>query len=148
MSVLMDIQCHVLPIESGNLLIPSTLVADEIAVEVTGKSHELSWRNRTIKLMSYTEICNVESEAKQPYRAVVLRSLSRVKDLPFYALAMEGFAHTVTVNQNTLVLSNQKVCDITTCAAKVGSLECLIPDLPMIEGRVLESYMQGRVVPV
>lgn len=146
MGLLMDIQCHVLPIESGNLLIPSSLVVDEIAVEVTGESHELSWRNRTIKLMSYSEICHTVSEAKQPYRAVVLRSISKVSELPFYALAMEGFAHTVTVNQNTLVFNDQQVCDITTCAAKVGSLECLIPDLPMIEGRVLDSNFQATPV--
>lgn len=145
MSLLMDIQCHVLPIESGNLLIPSSLVVDEIAVDATSDTHALLWRNRTIKLMSYTEICHIAREAKQPYRAVVLRSISTVAELPFYALAIEGFSHTVTANQNSLVFSDQQVCAITTCAAKVGSLECLLPDLPKVEQRILASRRQGSL---
>ncbi|CAA6821277.1 MAG: Unknown protein [uncultured Thiotrichaceae bacterium] len=146
MSLLMDIQCHVLPIEQGNLLIPSSLVVDEIVVDVTSETHEFSWRNRTIKLVSYSEVRKAASEAKQPYRAVVLRSLSTVKELPFYALAIEGFSHSVTANQNNLVLSDQKTCEITTCAAKIGSLVCMIPDLPMIEQRVLSCYYQSTLV--
>lgn len=143
MSLLMDIECHVLPIESGNLLIPSSLVVDEIPVELAGETHELSWRNRTIRLMSYCEICDSVTEAKQPYRAVVIRSLSAVSELPFYALAIEGFSHTVTANQNTLVLSHQSSSDMTTCTAKVGSLACMIPDLPMVERKVLNSYREA-----
>lgn len=130
-----ELKCQVIPVESGSLLVPENLVEEVVILEERDTQQEITWRSRTIPIVQN------DSNDKPTTRVVVLRSVMGYSGLPFIAIATDGIPHMVTVSADSLTYAPEAEVGKTKCAlaatyAHVGSLVCVIPDLPKLESRI------------
>lgn len=124
--------CWVVPMESGNMLVPDNLVVEVVMTEDTDTQQYIHWRNRQVPIFQNT------LNTKITTRVAVLRTVMGYQDLPFVAVAVNGIPHALHISPDTLseVDISEKPCNIAASYTCVGSLDCFIPDLPKIENSI------------
>ncbi len=126
--------CWIIPTEGGNLLVPDNLVAEVVVLEDSDTQQHISWRNRSVPIYQN------EINDKITTRVVVLRAVMGYQGLPFIAVAVDGIPHALQVTPDALseVETPEAQCKVAASYTRVGSLDCVIPDLPKIENLLRE----------
>ena len=129
----LNIPCHIIPVEAGNLLLPEHLVAEIVMLEDTDTQESLVWRNRTIPII------DTNSRNKLTTRVAVIKAVMGYQGLPYIGIATNGIPYPLTVNPDLLseLTEEGQTCDIAASYVKVGNLDCIVPDLPKVERRTL-----------
>ncbi|MEE9303439.1 MAG: hypothetical protein V3U84_06605 [Thiotrichaceae bacterium] len=132
-----ELRCQIIPVETGNLLIPEQLVAEVVTLEGADSQKNLSWRNRVVPIVPNTDFNKLTT------RVAIIKTIMGYEGMPFIAIPTDGIPHAVDINSSTLgeVLVENQNCSIAAGYGRVGSLNCVIIDLPK-----LESVMQKKSV--
>lgn len=131
------LKCHIIPLKAGNLLVPEHLVAEVITLErpsSEGDDDRVAWRNRSVPILDN----NDNNEAAT--RVAVIKSVIGYQDLPYVAIATDGIPYPIVVDPESLSeLSEEgQDCGIAASYVRVGSLDCIVPDLPKVERLILK----------
>ena len=127
--------CQIIPVETGNLLIPECLVAETITLEEVDSQKDISWKNRTVPIVSNSNFNKLTT------RVSIIKTVMGYKEIPFIAIPTDGIPHTVSINPTTLIDVSEvkKDCTIAASYGRVGSLDCIIVDLPKIENAMVKE---------
>ncbi len=131
-----ELLCQIIPVETGSLLIPDQLVAEVVILEDIDTQKSLVWRNRTVPIVPNTSLNKLTT------RVAIIKTVMGYKGMPFIAIPTDGIPHSLGINPTTLgeVPASNKNCSIAAGYGRVGSLDCVIIDLPK-----LESGMQKKL---
>ncbi len=135
MSTEIELQCLIIPMEVGNLLVPESLVAEIVLLEDSDTQQSIYWRNRRVPIYRGDTI------SKLVTRVAVLRAVMGYSDLPFVAIAIDGIPYTLPITPDSLteLPPVDDDCQIAASYTRVGSLDCMIPDLPKVEQMVMKD---------
>jgi len=134
----------VVPVGLGNLIIPENLMVEMIHIEEQDESSPvnwLDWQGKNIPLISLEALCVVDSQIESNKHCIILNTLLDNDELAFIAIQSKGSPHTVEVTEATLRddhKKNEQRCPYIASHVRVGSIPCMIPDLPAIETVILE----------
>lgn len=133
--------CYIIPIEAGNLLVPEHLVAEIVPLVGTDSEHKLVWRGRVVPIFQDS------NKSKLATRVAIIRTVMNYTGLPFIAIVMDGISHSLAVTPDLLSKSSKedvKECSFAASYGTVGSLDCIIPDLPRVE-RIVQEMLSVTV---
>ncbi len=124
-----ELLCQIIPVEIGNLLIPDQLVAEVVMLEDVDTQKSLVWRNRTVPIVSNTNFNKLTT------RVAIIKTVMGYKGMPFIAIPTDGIPHSLGISPTMLgeVSAGSKNCSIAAGYGRVGSLDCVIVDLPKLE---------------
>ncbi len=130
----LHLECYIIPVKAGNLLVPEHLVAEIITLKNVDNDGNLAWRNR------FVPIIDNKDNTKTATRVVVIKSVMGYQGLPYIAIATDGIPYPVIVKPDLLseLSVENQVYDMAASHVRVGSLDCIVPDLPKVERRVLK----------
>lgn len=139
------IACLILALESHNLLVPQSLVAEpglddtstppvEAPAWLTGV---FEWQNRHLTVIDFERLCGTGEPSGRARRLVVLRAIGGYADIVFYALRVKGVPHPIRVAPDDLQALPDGVPE--DCRkwvqgrVQVAGITCDIPDVDAIE---------------
>ncbi len=137
MSAQTELMCQIIPVETGNLLIPDQLVEDVVMLEDTDSQNNIIWRGRRVPITMNSNFNKLTT------RVSIIKTVMGYKSLPFLAIPTDGIPYPVSVSSNTLddVPENKKTCSIAAGYARVGSLDCVVVDLPKLESMMCTNLV-------
>ena len=131
-----DLKCHIIPVKAGNLLVPEHLIAEIVTLDDSDNEGNIAWRNRIVPIIDNND------NSKVATRVVVIKSVMGYQRLPYIAIATDGIPYPIVVNPDLLseleLSAEDQVCDIAASYVRVGSLDCIVPDLPKVERQILK----------
>jgi len=138
----LHLKCHIIPVKAGNLLVPAHLVAEIVTLEDSDSEKNVAWRNRSVPILD-----NNNDSSKVATRIAVIKSVMGYQGLPYIAIATDGIPYPIVVDPDSLneLSAEGKVCDIAASYVRVGSLDCIVPDLPKVERQILKRLTPSSV---
>lgn len=135
MSMKSELKCQIIPVETGNLLIPECLVAEVVMLEGVDTQQSLFWRNRAVPIIPNNNFNKLTT------RVLIVKTVMGYQEIPFIAIPTDGIPHSVTIDSTTLgkVAEDKQSCSIAAGYGQVGSLDCVIIDLPKLERGMLNK---------
>ena len=131
---IVPIKCLIIPVKAGNLLVPEHLVAEIVTLEGSDTEDSVAWRNRSVPIHDNNE------NNKAATRVAVIKSVMGYQGLPYIAIATDGIPYPIVVDPDSLkeLPEEGQHCDMAASYAKVGSLDCIVPDLAKVERLILK----------
>lgn len=150
------IRSQVIPIGGDNLVLPNAAVAEVIqataAMAVSGVPDWflglLSWRERTIALLSFELACKQPEPVTSPRgKIVVLNALGGNPQLNFFALVTQGVPQLIQVDENRIAPIEHETEGNPLILSRVivNGEPAIIPNLDALEKMLLackDQWMQ------
>lgn len=143
-----------IPLTGNALLIPNTVVAEVTESESPRPvSHApnwllgmISWRGRSIPVISFERLLGGEPGAVNNGRIVVLNTLNGNTEVPFLALMASGIPRLTQVSEAMLeaVPGHSEQDGPVLCTARFEGIEIMIPDIDMLEKMLLHLGIRVR----
>lgn len=135
-----------IPLSERDLLLPNVAVAelidyqDSIADASAPKWYlgQISWRNRSLALMSFEAACGSRARVGPRARIVVLNALGGRADLKFIALLTQGIPRSCTLDSQ-LSYVDVTLSELEMAAVQVGDTVARVPDLVALEQMLVDS---------
>ena len=133
------IHCVIVPIESTNILLPNTVVAEVIRFTepepVKGSPEwllgHITWQAWRVPVIDYACLIGLEiDENPQGTRIMVVKSLLQGEQLPYIGLVASGLPKLVTVSAGMLI--EDPKLELTTglfSEVTVNNKQAMIPDI-------------------
>lgn len=141
-----DIHSLLLPVQGGQLLLPSAAVAEIVEYHAPTVVEDapswclgkVSWRGLQIPLLSYEAFVGDELPAEQSrLRIAVLNTLNRNADSPFVGVVLRGIPRLLTVGAgNVAVASDVEPVGGVLSRVQAGGEAAMIPDIDALERSV------------
>ena len=134
-----NIRSLLIPLSEGNLLLPSVTVAEVLPYSSPEKIQGpawlvgvLHWRDQTIPVIRLETIANIEINAEQASRRIVIfYGLENTQN--FYAIITQNMPRTLIVTKS--LLTEAKITDIKGLVAsvKIDGQQAWLPDYEYLE---------------
>lgn len=136
----------ILPLSDRNLLLPNVAVAELIDYQDCSAGRDapewylgpISWRQRTLPLLSFEAACGGRTLVGGRARIVVLNALGGRDDLKFIALLTQGIPRSCKVD-NQLSYVDVPLDALELAAVQVGETVAKIPDLVGLEQWLVDA---------
>lgn len=136
----------ILPLSDRNLLLPNVAVAELIDYQDCSAESDapewylgpISWRHRTLPLLSFEAACGGRTRVGGRARIVVLNALGGRDDLKFIALLTQGIPRSCKVD-NQLSYVDVPLNELELAAVQVGDTIAKIPDLVGLEQWLVDA---------
>ncbi len=107
---LSELACVLIPLEQGQLLLPSVCVAEIMPwrrIKVLPEAPEwclglLGWRGETVPVVRFEHLNRPAGEGRKPGRCLVVMNRTEGGAVPFYALAAENLPRLVQLSEADL----------------------------------------------
>lgn len=145
-----------LPMKGFYVVLPQSAVAEIVSkpelVDLEGSAGWFkglfNWRSEMLAVVSLEELCSWQSDQQDAgSQIVILHALEDVLEVDFYALELQAIPRPISLESNSLTLS-EKAVESDECIAStvlVSGHAAIIPDLNRIEHRVQEQMVKrGR----
>ncbi|MGV6817031.1 MAG: chemotaxis protein CheW [Thiotrichales bacterium] len=146
------LQALIVPVQTMNLVIPQSMVAEILAVpavtEIDGPawlSGIIEWRAMEIPLISVDALCQAgrPGERKRARRAAVLQCLDNYDELQYYAIEINSIPHPVRLGETDFQqLNDDNSCEIVEQMVIVAGVRCAIPGFEDLEARAVSASAQ------
>ena len=144
-----SLPCMILPIQGGELLVPSVTIAEVASVapifpDNSGPDWFLghySWRNKRVPLISYEKLTRDHGGGINPNgRIVLFHNTGDNSEIGFLAIPTQGVPQEVNVSPDDLNGSqgNVPLSAYETLSVKVAGEEMVIPNMAALENAYLE----------
>ncbi|MDY7562815.1 chemotaxis protein CheW [Pseudomonas sp. 10B1] len=135
-----------LPLSDRCLLLPNIAVAELIDYQDSKAEPDapnwylgpISWRNRTLPLLSFEAACGARTRVGGRARIVVLNALGGRDELKFIALLTQGIPRSCKVDSQLSYVDVQ-LAELELAAVQVGDTIAKIPDLVGLEEWLVEA---------
>ena len=136
----------ILPLSDRNLLLPNVAVAELIDYQDCSADSDapqwylgqISWRQRSLPLLSFEAACGGRTLVGGRARIVVLNALGGRDDLKFIALLTQGIPRSCKVD-NQLSYVDVPLNDLELAAVQIGDTIAKIPDLVGLEQWLVDA---------
>ncbi|OCR26659.1 chemotaxis protein [Pseudomonas syringae] len=136
----------ILPLSDRNLVLPNVAVAELIDYQDSCADLDapewylgsISWRQRTLPLLSFEAACGGRTRVGGRARIVVLNALGDHDDLKFIALLIQGIPRSCKLDSQ-LSYVDVPLAELELAAVQVGETLARIPDLVGLEQWVVEA---------
>jgi chemotaxis signal transduction protein len=136
----------ILPLSDRNLLLPNVAVAELIDYQDCSADSDapewylgpISWRQRSLPLLSFEAACGGRTRVGGRARIVVLNALGGRDELKFIALLTQGIPRSCKVD-NQLSYVDMPLDELELAAVQVGETVAKIPDLVALEQRLVDA---------
>ena len=136
----------ILPLSDRNLLLPNVAVAELIDYQNCSADSDapdwylgpISWRQRTLPLLSFEAACGGRTRVGGRARIVVLNALGGRDELKFIALLTQGIPRSCKVD-NQLSYVDVPLNELELAAVQVGETVAKIPDLVGLEQWLVDA---------
>ncbi|EPJ82280.1 MULTISPECIES: chemotaxis protein CheW [Pseudomonas] len=136
----------ILPLSDRNLVLPNVAVAELIDYQDSSADLDapewylgpISWRQRTLPLLSFEAACGGRTRVGGRARIVVLNALGNHDDLKFIALLIQGIPRSCKLDSQ-LSYVDVPLAELELAAVQVGETLARIPDLVGLEQWVVEA---------
>lgn len=143
------VRCLLLPLRGMSLLVPNTCVAEIAEYETPVPTPHapnwmqgmLMWRGSSIPVISFEQLLGNDEQVRGSHlRMAIFNSFSGNRNLPFYAIELQGIPQIINVREEDLVQREQQHADLAPiqCRVVVEGEESIIPDLDIVEGMLLQ----------
>ena len=134
------------PLSDRHLLLPNVAVAELIDYQDSSADLDapewylgpISWRQRTLPLLSFEAACGGRTRVGGRARIVVLNALGNHDDLKFIALLIQGIPRSCKLDSQ-LSYVDVPLAELELAAVQVGETLARIPDLVGLEQWVVEA---------
>ncbi|MFK7702814.1 chemotaxis protein CheW [Pseudomonas caspiana] len=136
----------ILPLSDRNLLLPNVAVAELIDYQDCSADSDapdwylgpISWRQRTLPLLSFEAACGGRTLVGGRARIVVLNALGGRDELKFIALLTQGIPRSCKVD-NQLSYVDVPLDALELAAVQIGETVAKIPDLVGLEQWLVDA---------
>lgn len=142
------VRSQLIPIEGDNLILPNTVIAEVIfytqpePVEnapawLLGR---LSWRDRSIALISFELACGQAQPAPNPRaKIVVVNAIGGNPEISFFAIATQGLPQLLLIDESKIasVHNESESSELILSRVNINGESAIIPDLDILEGMLL-----------
>ncbi|MCD5987608.1 MULTISPECIES: chemotaxis protein CheW [Pseudomonas] len=136
----------ILPLSDRNLLLPNVAVAELIDYQDCSADSDapawylgpISWRQRTLPLLSFEAACGGRTLVGGRARIVVLNALGGRDELKFIALLTQGIPRSCKVD-NQLSYVDVPLDALELAAVQIGETIAKIPDLVGLEQWLVDA---------
>ncbi|MCD5970461.1 chemotaxis protein CheW [Pseudomonas quasicaspiana] len=136
----------ILPLSDRNLLLPNVAVAELIDYQDCSAGSDapewylgpISWRQRTLPLLSFEAACGGRTLVGGRARIVVLNALGGRDELKFIALLTQGIPRSCKVD-NQLSYVDVPLDALELAAVQIGETIAKIPDLVGLEQWLVDA---------
>ncbi|WP_163836147.1 chemotaxis protein CheW [Spartinivicinus ruber] len=135
------------PIQDKMLLVPNVTIAELINFEKPNASGDtpdwhlgqLTWREQTIPVVSF-EIANGEEYRGDTSnaRVAIVNGITGQRELPFYAIIVQGIPHSVKLTENEIVKQDENLGEVEMLAVQASGEPAVIPNLDKLEKMILD----------
>lgn len=143
-----SVRCLLLPLHKMMLLVPNTVVAEVMefkGVESAANmpqwlSGMLSWRGRSVPVISFERLLGLDSATRsEGRRYVICNTLHGSHRVPFFALEVMGIPHLAMVKNEQLAQDEANVQSEPTILAnlRLNEESVIVPNIDVME-RMLE----------
>jgi chemotaxis signal transduction protein len=130
----------ILPLSDRNLILPNVAVAELIDYQDCTADPDapewylgpISWRQRTLPLLSFEAACGGRTRVGGRARIVVLNALGGRNDLKFIALLIQGIPRSCKLDSQ-LSYVDVPLAELELAAVQIGETLARIPDLVGLE---------------
>ncbi len=139
-----EIRGVLLPLRSGQLLLPNSSVAEVIGYrepDVEGEAGEswlvgwLTWRQLRLPLVDFDRLLGVSDETPGTRaRIAICHTLGGDPEFPYIGLRLQSIPHLVRVSEETITLpEGEELPPMSLCRLQLNGQPALIPDLDALE---------------
>ncbi|MBC3951159.1 chemotaxis protein CheW [Pseudomonas folii] len=136
----------ILPLSDRNLLLPNVAVAELIDYQDCSAGSDapewylgpISWRQRTLPLLSFEAACGGRTLVGGRARIVVLNALGGRDEMKFIALLTQGIPRSCKVD-NQLSYVDVPLDALELAAVQIGETVAKIPDLVGLEQWLVDA---------
>lgn len=140
-----EIRGVLLPLKTGQLLLPNTSVAEVIGLrdpEQQGDAERpwlmgwFNWRHQTLPLVDFDRVLGErESAVNTRARIAICHATGGNPKLPYIGLKLQAIPHLVRVTEEVIALPEGEVAlpPMTLCQLQLNGREAWIPDLEALE---------------
>ena len=138
-----ELSCVLIPLEEGQLLLPSVCVAEIMPwrrIKVLPEAPDwclglLGWRGEAVPVIRFEHL-NRPGEGRRPGRCLVVMNRTAGSAAPFYALAAEGLPRLVQLVESDLSEKDDQPGPAETRIVRVGAEPASIPRMSFLEQQV------------
>jgi chemosensory pili system protein ChpC len=139
-----------IPLREERLIVPRSCVAEVVRYTPTSEARDdewlrdtIVWRDREVPVIAFEALLGLDlPSAGGRTRVVVFNPISGAANCPPYGVLAQGFPQMVRVNSEVVQLDqNYKAADDAPVICRINLLseQALIPDLELLEPRIVES---------
>tara|TARA_B100001059_G_C17759157_1_gene541740 strand:- start:66 stop:554 length:489 start_codon:yes stop_codon:yes gene_type:complete len=142
-----EVASLLIPLNDKQLILPNVTVAEIIPYrEPTAISEDegwllgqLEWRNVYVPVISYELLNGSESSSTEDARLAVINGTGVNRDLPFYAILIQGIPKLTHVKEDDIVVVEAMHSGpYDEMAVSVDGEQAMIPNLDAIESELLK----------
>lgn len=139
-----ELSCVLIPLEDGQLLLPSVCVAEIMPwrrIKVIPEAPDwclglLGWRGEAVPVVRFEHLNRSVAEGRRPGRCLVVMNRTGTGALSFYALAAEGLPRLVQLSEDDLSDQDDERGSAEARIVRVGAETASIPSLAYVEDQV------------
>lgn len=139
-----ELACVLIPLQRGQLLLPSVCIAEIMPWRRIKPGSELpdwclgllGWRGETVPVIRFERLNAPRDAAPAAGRCLVVMNRTGAGAQRFYALACEGLPRLVQLTEADLSEADQRPGKAEDRVVRLGAETASIPSLPFIEQRV------------
>jgi chemotaxis signal transduction protein len=141
------------PLSDRSLLLPNIAIAELIDYQDSKAEPDapdwylgpITWRHRTLPLLSFEAACGGRTRVGGRARIVVLNALGGRNDLKFIALLTQGIPRSCKVDSQLSYVDVQ-LAELELAAVQVGDTVAKIPDLVGLEEWLVASSVGANLL--
>jgi len=142
-----EVSCLLIPMSGVPMLLPNVSVAEIITGKVAPNARTpvwhlgtLNWRSVLIPVVSLELLNQQTPQMESQYlRLAIINSYRGDNRLPFYAIVVEGIPGLVRVMSGDIESQTEQTLPTEQMRVIVGGQKAMIPNLAMIEGKLLNA---------
>lgn len=143
------ISCLLIPVQDKNILLPNVTVAEIISyrqVETKNYQNEwllgqILWRETQVPVVSYELLSGSSINVNAETRIAIINGIGRHKQMPFFALVVQGIPKLVQVADNDMQqVEAMHAGAYDKMMVSLNNQQVAIPDLELIESELLSFY--------
>jgi chemosensory pili system protein ChpC len=136
-----EIASLLIPLESNNLLVPNSCVAEIVPYVLPEKSENQNawllgnvvWRDLDLPCISFEHLADNKSLSTKVERIAIFNTVSEAFDKRFYGVAINGIPRLARVVEQEIVEELIEQAAFEKLNVQVNGEKCIIPDLEAIE---------------
>lgn len=136
-----ELSCVLIPLEDGQLLLPSVCVAEIMPwrrIKVLPEAPDwclglLGWRGEAVPVLRFEQLNRASGDGRRAGRCLVVMNRSGAGPTTFYALAVEGLPRLVQLTEADLADQDGEPGPAEARRVRVGAETAIIPDLRYLE---------------
>lgn len=139
-----ELSCVLIPLEGGQLLLPSVCVAEIMPwrrIKVLPEAPPwclglLGWRGEAVPVVRFEHLNGAGDHGRRPGRCLVVMNRTGAGAVRFYAFAVDGLPRLVQLTESDLADADRPAGPAESRVVRVGAETASIPHLAYLEGQV------------